>query len=209
MNRYWILCMSILYMYISSFLSWDEIKVLCVCMLSRVWLFDSPGKNTGVGCHFFLSRGSSQPRDRTCSSCSSCIGRCILYRSATGSPKSQLFNLDEFFKESAHVCSVVSESLQPHGLYSTRLLYPWNFPSKNTGMGCHFLLRGIFQPRDWTCVSWQVDSLPLHHLGSIYIYIYIYISYIWYIYTHYTHTADIYIYIFTNSHLSCMKDSIL
>ena len=29
-------------------------------------------------------------------------------------------------------CSVVSDSLQPHGL-STRLLCPWNFPGKNTG----------------------------------------------------------------------------
>ena len=41
-------------------------------------------------------------------------------------------------------CSVVSDSLQPHGLQPTRLLCPWNFPGKNTGMGCHFLLQGIF-----------------------------------------------------------------
>ena len=26
--------------------------------------------------------------------------------------------------------------LWPHGLKSTRLLYPWNFPGKNTGVGC-------------------------------------------------------------------------
>ena len=26
-----------------------------------------------------------------------------------------------------------------------RLLCPWNSPSKNTGMGCHSLLQGIFQ----------------------------------------------------------------
>ena len=25
-----------------------------------------------------------------------------------------------------------------------RLLGPWDFPSKNTGMSCHFLLQGIF-----------------------------------------------------------------
>ena len=25
-----------------------------------------------------------------------------------------------------------------------RLLCPWNFPGKDTGMGCHFLLQGIF-----------------------------------------------------------------
>ena len=24
----------------------------------------------------------------------------------------------------------------------TRLLYPWDFPGKNTGVGCHFLLQG-------------------------------------------------------------------
>ena len=38
----------------------------------------------------------------------------------------------------------MSNSLQPHGLYPTRLLSPWNFPSKNTEVGCHFLLQGIF-----------------------------------------------------------------
>ena len=30
---------------------------------------------------------------------------------------------------------------------------PWNFPGMNTGVGCHFLLQGSFQPRDWTCIS--------------------------------------------------------
>ena len=28
----------------------------------------------------------------------------------------------------------------PHGLYPTRLLYPWNSSGKNNGVGCHFLL---------------------------------------------------------------------
>ena len=41
-------------------------------------------------------------------------------------------------------CSVVSNSLQPHGLLPARLLCPWNFPGENTGVGCHFLLQGIF-----------------------------------------------------------------
>ena len=35
--------------------------------------------------------------------------------------------------------SVVSDSLQPHGLYS-----PWNSPGHNTGMGSLSLLQGIF-----------------------------------------------------------------
>ena len=40
--------------------------------------------------------------------------------------------------------SVMSVSLLPHGLQSARLLCPWCFPGKNTGMSCHFLLQGIF-----------------------------------------------------------------
>ena len=34
--------------------------------------------------------------------------------------------------------------LQSHGLYPTRLPCPWHSPSKNTRVGCHFLLQGIF-----------------------------------------------------------------
>ena len=40
--------------------------------------------------------------------------------------------------------SVVLNSLQTHGLQPTRLLCPWDFPGKDTGVGCHFLLQGIF-----------------------------------------------------------------
>ena len=39
-------------------------------------------------------------------------------------------------------CSVVSNSLQPHGPIT--LLCPWDFPGKSTGVGCHFLLQRIF-----------------------------------------------------------------
>ena len=38
-------------------------------------------------------------------------------------------------------CSVVSNSLQPHGLQPDRLLCPWNSLGKNTGMGSHFSLQ--------------------------------------------------------------------
>ena len=41
-------------------------------------------------------------------------------------------------------CSVVSESLWPHGLQIVRLLFPYNSPGKNTGVGCHSLLQGLF-----------------------------------------------------------------
>ena len=32
-------------------------------------------------------------------------------------------------------------TLRPHGLQPTRLLQPWDFPGKSTGVGCHCLLR--------------------------------------------------------------------
>ena len=34
--------------------------------------------------------------------------------------------------------------LEPHGLQPIRLLCPWDSPCKNTGVGCHFLLQGVF-----------------------------------------------------------------
>ena len=43
-----------------------------------------------------------------------------------------------------HGCSVVSDSLRPYGLWSTRLLCLWDSPGKNIGVGCHGLLQGIF-----------------------------------------------------------------
>ena len=47
---------------------------------------------------------------------------------------------------------------------------PWNFPGKNTGVVCHFLLQGIFPTQGWSLfvlclLLWQADSLPLRHLG--------------------------------------------
>ena len=36
---------------------------------------------------------------------------------------------------------VMSDSSQPHGLQPTRLLCPWDFPDKSTGVGCHCLLQ--------------------------------------------------------------------
>ena len=77
-------------------------------------------------------------------------------------------------KESAYQAGCVGSqllSLQPYGLLPSRLLCPWNFSGKNTGMGCHFLLQGIFPTQGLNlCLQglmyWQADSLPLSHLGS-------------------------------------------
>ena len=36
------------------------------------------------------------------------------------------------------------DSLWAHGLQPTKLLCPWDLPGKNAGVGCYFLLQGIF-----------------------------------------------------------------
>ena len=70
-----------------------------------------------------------------------------------------------------HVCaqSVVSNSLQPHGLQPARLLGPWNFPGKSTGAGYYFFLQGIYltQELNVSLLHWQTDSIPQSLLGSI------------------------------------------
>ena len=39
------------------------------------------------------------------------------------------------------VASVVSDSVRPQRWQPTRLPHPWDSPSKNTGVGCHFLFQ--------------------------------------------------------------------
>ena len=55
-------------------------------------------------------------------------------------------------------CSVMSDSLQSHGLKPTRLLYLWNFPGKHTGVGCHFLLRS----------TGQTKNIPISTMPSVF-----------------------------------------
>ena len=45
----------------------------------------------------------------------------------------------------------MSNSLWPHGLQPTRLLRPWDFPGKNTRVGCHCLLR-------WWCLGYSINN---------------------------------------------------
>ena len=44
-------------------------------------------------------------------------------------------------------CSVMYNSSRPRGLQPTRLLRPWDFPGKSTGVGCHCLLRDLYLGR--------------------------------------------------------------
>ena len=57
--------------------------------------------------------------------------------------------------------SVVSDSLQSHGLYS-----PWNSPGQTTGVGNLSLLQGILPTQGLNPDLMQVDSLPAEPQGS-------------------------------------------
>ena len=50
--------------------------------------------------------------------------------------------------------SVVSDSSWPHGLQPIRLLHPWDFPGKSTGVGCHCLLWGIAAKSQIRSLQW-------------------------------------------------------
>ena len=60
------------------------------------------------------------------------------------------------------VISVVSDSLQPHGLEPTRLFCYWDFPGKNTGLVAISSSRGSSWPRDWTHISCIVGGFFTH-----------------------------------------------
>ena len=49
--------------------------------------------------------------------------------------------------------AILSSAFQSHGVQPARLLCPWSSPGKNTGVGCHALLQGIFPT--------QGSNLPL------------------------------------------------
>ena len=69
---------------------------------------------------------------------------------------------------SSSFCSVVSDSLRPHGLQPARLLCPWDSPGKNTGVGCHFLLQLIpLSGQKWASPPGSTSSsLTTHRLIS-------------------------------------------
>ena len=75
-------------------------------------------------------------------------------------------------------CSVMSDSLWPHGLEPSRLFCPWDFPGEKTGVGFHFLLQGIFPTQGldpglphcrqtFYCLSHQ--GSPVYSINSIFL----------------------------------------
>ena len=59
--------------------------------------------------------------------------------------------------------SVVSDSLRPHGLYSS-----WHSPGQNTGVGSLSLLQGIFPTQGWNSglLHYRQILYQLSHKGS-------------------------------------------
>ena len=68
-----------------------------------------------------------------------------------------LFNMCVWKKKNVCVYSVAQSclTLQRYWLQPTRLLCPWDFPDKNTGVACHFLFQGI-------SLTQGLNSRPLH-----------------------------------------------
>ena len=78
----------------------------------------------------------------------------------------EVINLNSTLVSPLVSLSVVSDSLQSHGLQPARLLCSWNSPGKNIGVGCHFLLQRILPGIKPGSLALQADSLPWSHQGS-------------------------------------------
>ena len=118
--------------------------------LPRPW--DSPGKNTGVGCHFLLQCMKVKSENEVAQSCPtpsdpmdcSLPGSSIhgIFQARVLEWGAIAFSLLQCMKVKRG--SEVSQScptLRPHGLQPTRPPRPWDFLSKSTAVGCQYLLR--------------------------------------------------------------------
>ena len=143
--------------------------------LPRPW--DSPGKNTGVGCHFLLQCTKVKSQSKVTQSCltvSDPMDYSLPGFSIHGILQARVLEWgaiafsetsprDTNFKSESESHSVMSDSLQPHGLYS-----PWNFPDQNTGVGSPSLLQGIFptQGSNWGLLHCRWILYQLSYQGN-------------------------------------------
>ena len=102
--------------------------------LLRPW--DFPGKCTGVGCH------CQKASPKAVLTYFKWAPQWMIYPRKSEKRKGEWEENKTFISIYCTVLwsrSVVSDSWRPHGLQPTRLLRPWDFPGKNTGVGYHFL----------------------------------------------------------------------
>ena len=99
--------------------------------LPRPW--DSPGKSTGVGCHFFLQCMKVKSESEVALSCPTLSNPmdCSL-------PGSSVHGI---FQARLLEWGAIAFSSDPHRRQPIRLPRPRDSPGKNTGVGCHFLLQ--------------------------------------------------------------------
>ena len=119
--------------------------------LHRPW--DSPGKNSKVGCHFLLQCMKVKSESEVAQSCPTLCDP-VNY-SLPGSSVHGIFQARVLewgaiaFSNPIGCCcccccqvtSVVSDSVRPQRRQPTTLPRPWDSPGKNTGAGCHFLFQ--------------------------------------------------------------------
>ena len=143
----------------------SRVKSLCCCcwvasvMSESVWPqrwqptrlphpWDSPGMNTGLGCHFLLQCMKVKRESEVTQLCptlcdpidSSLPGFPVpgILQARTLEWVAVSFSNAWKWKVQVKLLSRIQLLATP-GLQSTRLLHPWDFPGKSTGVGCHCL----------------------------------------------------------------------
>ena len=116
----------------------------------QLWAPGPPGGSEGRYWHLHRSLHTGQPPCRGAGGTAAPGPGCLDRECGRGALE---MDLGAFFRAGSgeKTCwwwcfsrSVVSDSCDPQGLQSTRLLCPWDAPGKNTGVGCHALLQRIF-----------------------------------------------------------------
>ena len=111
--------------------------------LLRPW--DLPVKSTGVGCHCLLLPFCSKLHKIL-------IGFTCLPRANSLSFVVLHSRITKWWS----ACMLSHVRLWTPWTLAHRLLCPWNFPGKNTGVGCYFLLQGIFQTQGSNWFLWYL-----------------------------------------------------
>ena len=107
-----------------------------------------------------FSRGTSQPRNWTRVSC--IVGR-FFTRSLFKKRRIKLENsLYPIFCCCCLVMKLFLILLWSHRLWPTRILCPWDFPGKNTGVGCISFSRAIFPSQASNLRLLLVRQIPYH-----------------------------------------------
>ena len=121
--------------------------------------WDSPSKNTGVGCHFLLQGMKVKSESEVAQSCPTLSDPTdcslpgssdhgifqarvleLMVRGPLTSTSQLMVLLLLLLSRFSRVRLCATHRLQP-----TRLLRPWDSPGKNTGVGCHFLLQCVMK----------------------------------------------------------------